>query len=221
MVRGLFITLEGPDGCGKTTQVPLVAARLTAVKIPHILTREPGGSPIGEKIRALLVDRTHTDLAPVAEVLLFMANRNQNIETIVKPGLAEGRIVISDRHRDSSVAFQGGGRELGFDYVEALNTAACGDILPDATIYLDIPVEMSVARARGVTQDTNLDGRGDRFEQEERAFHTRVYDTYQKLISRNPDRFIVVDGTQSIADVTTAICVALVKRFPAQLSSLA
>ena len=220
-MRGLFITLEGPDGCGKTTQVPRIAAALLAAGIPHVLTREPGGSPIGEKIRALLVDRTNTDLAPIAEVLLFMANRNQNIETIVKPGVGRGQIVLSDRHRDSSVAFQGGGRELGLEFVEALNVSACGEMLPDVTIYLDIPIDVSVARARQTVQDANTDGQGDRFEQEQRAFHTRVYDTYQALIRRYPDRFIVIDGTQSIPDVTRAIRAALARRFPTQLGSLA
>lgn len=220
-MRGLFITLEGPDGCGKTTQIPLLAAALSTARIPHVLTREPGGSLIGEKIRALLVDRTHADLAPVAEVLLFMANRNQNLETVVKPAVARGEMVLSDRHRDSSVAFQGGGRELGTEFIERLNAVACGATLPDATIYLDIPIDISVARARSVTQDTNLDGQGDRFEQEAREFHTRVYQAYQELIRRHPERFIIIDGTQSIAHVTDAICAALARRFPTQLGSLA
>lgn len=216
MRPGLFITLEGPDGCGKTTQVPRLAAALEHAKIPYILTREPGGSQMGDKIRTILLDPGTVALDPKAEVLLFMANRAQNLATVVRPALNQGKIVISDRHRDSSVAFQGGGRGLGFDYVENLNQAACGDLIPDATLYLDIPVELSVKRARGQRQDQNQDGQGDRFEREERVFHQRVFDAYQELIHRQPERFLVINATGSIDEVTKLILAALAQSFPVQ-----
>lgn len=216
-MAGLFITLEGPDGCGKTTQALRLAAVFEAAGIPYLVTREPGGSQIGEKIRQILIDPGNSALDPRAEVFLFMANRAQNLTEIVRPAVATGKIVISDRHRDSSVAFQGGGRELGFDFVEALNQAACGELKPDATLYLDIPVKLSVARARAQRQDLNQDGKGDRFEREKQAFHQRVFDAYQILIQREPDRFLVIDATGSIEEVTARIIKALATRFPAQL----
>ena len=146
--RGKFITFEGLDGCGKSTQLNRLADVLRAEGIQLILTREPGGTPIGEQIRAVLLDsRTH-GLAPLAELALMFASRAQQLDEVIKPALAEGKWVLCDRFTDSSEAYQGGGRQLGSEPVLTLHRVLCGDLQPDLTILMDSDVAASVARAR-------------------------------------------------------------------------
>ncbi len=145
--RGRFITFEGLDGAGKSTQMELLARRLRESGRNVLVTAEPGGTPIGEQIRRILLDRANAGLSPVAELLLYFASRAQNVEEAILPALEQGRIVLSDRFTDSTLVYQGFGRGLGEEAVKALERIACRGLQPDLTIYLDIDLETSLARA--------------------------------------------------------------------------
>ena len=202
--RGRFITFEGLDGCGKSTQMAKLAAVLTAQGLPVVATREPGGTATGEKIRQLLLDTNTSSLAPFAELALMFAARAQHIAQVIQPALAEGRIVLCDRFTDSTEAYQGGGRKLGSEVVLALHRILCGSLRPELTILMDSDVAMSVdrARRRNKTQaGKNNRGKSDenRFEQESRAFFGRVRSAYLAIAAREPQRVVLVDarGTPS------------------------
>ena len=151
--RGIFITFEGLDGCGKSTQLEKLAAKLRAQKHPVVLTREPGGTPTAEKIRQLLLDTRTGSLAPNAELALMFAARAQHIQEVILPALAEGKVVLCDRFTDSTEAYQGGGRKLGSKPVLALHHVVCGDLQPDLTVLMDSDVATSVERARRRNRD--------------------------------------------------------------------
>src|ERR1700733_7323884 len=196
--RGRFITFEGLDGCGKSTQLAKLAAVLRAQGLPVLVTREPGGTPTGEQIRRLLLDTKTSSLAPLAELALMFAARAQHIVEVIQPALAEGRIVLCDRFTDSTEAYQGGGRKLGSEAVLALHRVLCGNLWPELTILMDSDVAMSVdrARRRNKSAGKNDGTRGDenRFEQESRAFFGRVRNSYLAIAAREPQRVIVVDA---------------------------
>jgi dTMP kinase len=197
--RGKFITFEGLDGCGKSTQLAKLATLLTAQGQPVVLTREPGGTPTGEKIRQLLLDTSTSSLAPFAELALMFAARAQHIAEVIQPALAEGRIVLCDRFTDSTEAYQGGGRKLGSEAVLALHRILCGNLWPELTTLMDSDVTMSVdrARRRNKTQAGKKDATKsdeNRFEQESRAFFGRVRTAYLAIAAREPHRMIVVDA---------------------------
>ncbi|MFZ0286815.1 MAG: dTMP kinase [Terriglobales bacterium] len=196
--RGRFITFEGLDGCGKSTQLEKLAKVLRAQHFAVVITREPGGTPTGEKIRQLLLDTGTSALAPLAELALMFASRAQHIKEVIQPALNEGRIVLCDRFTDSSEAYQGGGRKLGSEPVLALHQALCGDLQPDLTILMDSDPVMSVERARrrnkrkpGHRRDEHDE---NRFEQESRAFFGRVRNAYLAIAEREPQRVIVIDA---------------------------
>lgn len=193
-VRGRLIALEGPEGCGKTTQAALLARRLGAV-----LTREPGGTPVGERIRALVLDAGLSGLDHRAEALLLAADRAQHVATVVAPALEAGRDVITDRSAYSSLAYQGHGRGLPLDEVRQLSTWATGDVWPDVAVLIDVPEV--VARSR-------MDG-PDRFEAEARGFHRRVAAGYRQLAAAEPRRWRVVDGTGTVEEVAERIWAAV------------
>jgi dTMP kinase len=197
--RGRFITFEGLDGCGKSTQLKKLATVLRAQNLPLVVTREPGGTPTGEKIRQLLLDTNTSSLAPLAELALMFAARAQHIAEVIQPALAEGRIVLCDRFTDSTEAYQGGGRKLGSDSVLALHRILCGNIWPELTILMDSDIAMSVDRAR--RRNKTQAGKNDRaksdenrFEQESRAFFGRVRSAYLAIAAREPQRVVVVDA---------------------------
>ena len=194
--RGKFITFEGLDGCGKSTQSEKLATALRARGLPIVVTREPGGTATGEKIRQLLLDTRTSGLAPMAELTLMFASRVQHIEEIIKPALASGQIVLCDRFTDSSEAYQGGGRKLGSKPVLDLHRVLCGDLRPDLTILMDSDVAASVERARRRNQArSNPDTSNEnRFEQESRAFFDRVHSAYLEIARREPERVFVVDA---------------------------
>jgi dTMP kinase len=180
----MFITFEGVDGSGKSTQAALLAEHLAAAGREVVATREPGGTPLGEKIRGLLLDGEHP--APWAEAALFAAARAELAERVIRPSLAAGADVVCDRYLDSSLAYQGVARGLGVDCVLELNIAVA-DLTPDRTFVLLVDRETAVERA-GSTPD--------RMEQEEAAFHTAVADGYRELAERYPERIVVLDGSQ-------------------------
>ena len=194
--RGKFITFEGLDGCGKSTQSERLAASLRAKGLPVVVTREPGGTATGEKIRHLLLDSRTSNLTPMAELALMFASRIQHIEEIIKPALASGQIVLCDRFTDSSEAYQGGGRKIGSKPVLELHRVLCGDLKPDLTILMDSDVGASVERARRRNQARSKADTSDenRFEQESRAFFARVQAAYMGIANREPERVFVVDA---------------------------
>jgi dTMP kinase len=197
--RGRFITFEGLDGCGKSTQLAKLAAVLRAQGQPVVVTREPGGTPTGEKIRHLLLDTNTSSLVPLAELALMFAARAQHIAEVIQPGLAAGQIVLCDRFTDSTEAYQGGGRKLGSEAVLALHRILCGKLQPELTILMDSDVGMSVDRARRRNRSHSAKrGRGEsdenRFEQESRAFFGRVRSAYLAIAAREPQRMVVVDA---------------------------
>src|SRR6266576_4278025 len=194
--RGKFITFEGLDGCGKSTQSEKLATALRARGLPIVVTREPGGTATGEKIRQLLLDTRTSNLTSMAELALMFASRVQHIEEIIKPALASGQIVLCDRFTDSSEAYQGGGRKLGSKPVLELHRVLCGDLKPDLTILMDSDVGASVERARRRNQARSKTDTSDenRFEQESRAFFSRVRSAYLEIARREPERVFVVDA---------------------------
>jgi dTMP kinase len=193
---GKFITFEGLDGVGKSTQLERLAGKMREQGLSVVVTREPGGTPTGEKIRQLLLDTRTSGLAPLAELALMFASRAQHIQEVIAPALAAGQIVLCDRFTDSSEAYQGGGRKLGSQPVLDLHRVLCGDLKPDLTILMDSDVAASVERARRRNQAKGKLEIPDenRFEQENRAFFGRVRDAYLAIAQREPNRVVVVDA---------------------------
>jgi dTMP kinase len=197
---GKFITFEGLDGCGKSTQVEKLAAALRAQGLAVVATREPGGTAIGERIRHILLDSATSGLSPFAELALMFASRAQHIKEIIQPALADGKIVLCDRFTDSTEAYQGGGRKVGSEAVLTLHRTLCGDLRPDLTILMDSDAAMSVERARRrnkIHSSGRRQGGGDenRFEQESRLFFGRVRKAYWSILAREPDRVVLVDAS--------------------------
>jgi dTMP kinase len=194
--RGRFITFEGLDGCGKSTQLEKLAAVLRAEGLDVLTTREPGGTEIGERIRTVLLDSRTAELDPWAEMALMFASRAQQLAQVIEPALNNGRWVLCDRFTDSTEAYQGGGRQLGSDPVLQVHQVLCRGIWPDLTILMDSDVEHSVKRARRRNQAA-VDGAQpdeNRFEQESQAFFTRVRQAYLAIANRESRRVAVVDA---------------------------
>jgi dTMP kinase len=202
--RGKFITFEGLDGTGKSTQIEKLAKALRARGLLVVVTREPGGTETGEKIRHVILDSGTTGLSPMAEMALMFASRAQHIREVIEPAVAEGKIVLCDRFTDSTEAYQGAGRRLGSKAVLELHRILCGDLQPDLTILMDSDVARSVERARRRNQRSSRNGRNqkkdeNRFEQENRAFFGRVRNGYLAIARRETDRVALIDarGTPS------------------------
>jgi dTMP kinase len=214
MLRGLFITLEGLDGSGKTTQINRLAAWLTKRGHAHVVTRQPGGTATGERIRALVLDSRATGLSPMAEMALMFADRAQAIAEVIEPALEQGRIVLCDRFTDSTEAYQGGGRELGSEIVLKLHRLLCGNLQPDLTLLLLPSLDRSLARARRrndrVAAENGQDE--DRFEQEQDAFHHRVWQKYREIAARSPERVVLIEGDLNIGEVHEKIVAAVAER---------
>ena len=194
MYKGKFITIEGSEGAGKSTNLQYVQDYLQAKNIDFIATREPGGTPIAEQIRTLLLDKQNSSLCEDAELLLMFAARAQHINELIIPALDAGKWVISDRFTDASYAYQGGGRGLSWEKIAQLEQWVQGELRPDATILLDIPVDQGMERVRNR-------GETDRFEEEQLSFFKRIRETYLKLAKDNPRRFHVIDTRPSIDEV--------------------
>ncbi len=206
MSKGLFITFEGGDGSGKSTQYRLFAEYLRNRGIDVVTTREPGGTRISEKIRDLLLDPECTEMDDMTEALLFAASRAQHVEELIKPSVEAGKIVLCDRFVDSSIVYQGFGRGLG-DCVRAINEHAVRGMYPDVTFLLDISPEEGRKR-NGKT------GKNDRLEKQSMEYHAMVAEGYRKLAAAEPDRFIVIDASGSIEKVASDITDAFEKRYP-------
>ena len=195
-MRGKFITFEGLDGCGKTTQLEKLASVLRSEGIDVLTTREPGGTEIGERIRSVLLDSRTAGLDPMAEMALMFASRAQQLAQVIVPALENGKWVLCDRFTDSTEAYQGGGRQLGSDAVLQLHKVLCGGLWPELTILMDSDVDYSVKRARRRNKAAVIGTQPDenRFEQESQAFFTRVHEAYQAIAKREPQRVALVDA---------------------------
>jgi dTMP kinase len=197
-----FITFEGIEGCGKTTQLARLAERLGPA---CVVTREPGGTPVGAAVRRILLDPASRGMTPMAELLLYFADRAQNVAEVVRPALAAGRIVLCDRHVESSLAYQGHGRGLPLAAIRELAAIATGGLRPALIVLLDVPVEVGLARV-------GRRGQHDRLEAEVREFHERVRAGYESLRAEDPSRWLVLDGTAPEDAVLEALWSALVAR---------
>jgi len=204
---GRFITFEGIDGCGKTTQLRLLAQRLREQGRAVVETVEPGGTEIGRQIRKILLDPANTSIHARTELLLYFASRAQNVEEVIRPALAAGQIVLCDRFTDSTLAYQGHGRGLDPDVILALDRIACHGLHPDTTILIDIDLETSLARAR--RRNERVGQEESRIDDEHASFHARVRDGYLALARREPQRFVVIDGRASIGEVARCVAGAL------------
>ncbi len=214
--RGILITFEGIEGSGKTTQLDLAAERLAAAGHTVFQTREPGGTRVGEGIRAVLLDKENRGMAPLAELFLYEACRAQLVEQHIRPELDKGRIVLCDRFTDATVAYQGYGRGLDLELIDRLNQAATGGIVPDLTLLLDCTVEEGFRRLegryRGVPVEEAREGREpDRMESEEDAFHEKIRRGYLALAEQHPERIRVIPAGGEIQEVHAAVMEQILK----------
>ena len=196
--RGAFLTVEGPDGSGKGTQIERLADALDRWGWEVVRSREPGGTPIGEKIREILLDRENAAMADETEALLYAASRAQHVREKIRPAVAEGKVVLCDRFLDSSAAYQGGGRKLGIGKVLAINEPAVDGTLPDVTVYLEIDHRRAMERRCAASEP-------DRLEMEAESFHARVEDGYHQLIAGDPERFVVVNAERTRDEISAEI----------------
>jgi len=205
--RGRFITFEGPEGSGKSTQLHLLAERLRKAGQDVLETQEPGGTPIGIQIRHVLLDAKNRELCPTAELLLMFASRAQNVDQLILPALSAGRTVLSDRFTDSTLVYQGVGRGLGADLVYELDRIACRGLVPDLTLVIDIDVETGLARAR--RRSVRTDDSETRMEEQDVGFHRRVRDAYRQLAAEEPKRIRLIDGSQTREAVSEQVWSAI------------
>jgi dTMP kinase len=214
MPRGLFITLEGLDGSGKTTQIKRLAAWLEKRGLQPVITRQPGGTATGDRIREILLDSRSTGVAPMAEMALMFADRAQAIAEVIEPALEAGKIVVCDRFTDSTEAYQGGGRGLGSEAVLELHRLVCGNLQPDLTLLLLPSFDASLARARRRnTREEAQSGKDEnRFEQELDAFHHRVWEKYREIAVREPERVVLIAGDLSIDEIHEQVVEAVAER---------
>ncbi len=201
----MFISLEGIEGCGKTTQINYIRTFLENEGRPFVVTREPGGTIIGKKIRSILLDPSSKELVPTAELLLYMADRAQHIHSVIRPRLAEGKIVICDRYFDATVAYQGFARGLGVTYIRDLHRMVLEDFKPDLTILLDLSPRAGLSRAWRDLDSGNRSGTESRFEEEAISFHENVRAGYLELARLEPQRFKIIDASRSLNEVQNDI----------------
>lgn len=201
----MFITLEGGEGAGKTTQIVNLAGYLTEQGLSCILTREPGGTDLGKRIRALLLNPDHSGMAPETELLLYMADRAEHLSTIIRPALAARKTVLCDRFFDATLVYQGTARGLSPERIAQLHALMFAGLQPDLTLLLDLPAEAGLARARRQLEKGARASQESRFEDETLAFHQRVREGYLDLARRKPERFRVIDAAQDESRVRAAI----------------
>ncbi len=203
--RGKFITFEGCDGCGKSTQLKMLSEYLTEQGIPHIFTREPGGGKISEAIRDILLSGKNSEMTDECEALLYAASRVQHLNDRVEPALSEGKLVVCDRYVDSSLAYQAYARGLGDEFISKINAYALENYLPDVTVFIDLTPEAAFKRKHGADEN-------DRLEQAGMAFHKRVYEGYKAIAAKEPNRVVCVDGNQTPDEVFTDVLAILKER---------
>ena len=194
---GLFVSLEGCEGCGKSTQAKILYNKLLSINIPAILTREPGGTPLGNQVRDLLKVQRNFNINPLAELFLFATARIQLVQDVIKPALFSGKVVICDRFADSTAVYQGYGRGLDLTLIESINKIATGELQPDITLLLDTSPELGLQRKRN--------SKDDRFERENADFHRKIRDGYLEMAQKEPVRWFVLKPGQTIEEVSKLI----------------
>lgn len=204
-MKGTFITFEGIEGCGKTTQIKLLASALIEDGRDIVLTREPGGTTIGERIRSVLLDAAHRQMAPIAELLLYAAARNQHVEEVILPSLGAGKTVLCDRYADATTAYQGAARNIDPVVLRSVHEVATEGLWPGLTVLLDLPASDGLGRARERNLKDAAASREDRFEREALEFHERVRAGYLAIAKAEPKRFAVIDARGEIDEVQTKI----------------
>ncbi|MBI5682919.1 MAG: dTMP kinase [Deltaproteobacteria bacterium] len=214
MNTGIFITFEGIEGCGKTTQIKMLREYLESKGCSIIVTREPGGTGLGEKIRTMLLNSGHEPFTAWTELFLYEACRLQIIEEVIKPALTEGRIVICDRYIDSTTAYQGYGKGLDLQTVTWINKLVAGRLLPDLTFIIDCNVETGLTRAWTRINSIGEADKEDRFEKEGAAFHEKVRNGYLKIAANEPERIKVIDGEREIEAIHKDVCEMVDKILP-------
>lgn len=205
MHSGLFISFEGTEGSGKTTQMKLLVERLRRESLTVTENQEPGTTVIGRQIRGVLLDPSHQEMAPTTELLLMFASRTQAAAEIIAPALRQGHIVVSDRFTDSTLAYQGQARGLGFDVVREIHRLALGDLWPDLTLCIAVDVETGLARAHYRNLAAGNGNRETRIDQQSLAFHQNVMQAYKKIAASEPQRFRIVDGSGDPASVASKV----------------
>jgi dTMP kinase len=205
-VSGLFVTFEGPEGAGKSTQIKLLASKLSRDGIPHLLTREPGGTPLADQLRKILADSPDGSIDGHTELLMLLAGRAHHVANVIRPALSGNKVVICDRFSDSTQCYQGAGRGIPQDVISKINEFATGGLIPDVTFLID--VDHTVGLARLAKSERVL----DRFEREQGGFHARVHSQYKKLAASEPARFVVIDGTRDKDSVAETIYRSLRER---------
>ena len=213
---GYFITFEGVEGCGKTTQIKLLSEFFSSRGIRTLLTREPGGCPIADKIRAILLDAENRALSPLAELMLYAAARAQHVTEVITPALNAGQIVLCDRFCDATVAYQSFGRGIDRDVIDTLNRHACQGVSPDLTVLVDCDPRIGLERARRRIEATS-GPREERFELEALPFHHRVRAGYLQLAADEPDRFLIINGSDTIEEIFATISTRVLTRIPEAL----
>jgi dTMP kinase len=201
-----FVTFEGIEGCGKTTQIGLASAWLKERGIPSLATAEPGGTPLGRKIRGILLNQGSCAIGAEAELLLFAAARAQHVRETILPVLEEGQWVLCDRFTDATLVYQGFGRGLDAAFIRRLNAFSTSALTPDLTLLFDLPVETGLARAKKRTAGIHPEAAEDRFEQEDPVFHGSVRRGYLTLAAEEPERFRVIDAAADIDTIHAAVC---------------
>lgn len=207
----MFITLEGPEGSGKSSHIPPLAEVLRQRGYDVVITREPGGTPIGDEIRSVLLSLKNTEMHPTTEILLFQAGRAQHVHQLILPALAQGKIVICDRYADSTLAYQGYGHQTNLEQLTQMVNFATGGLQPDLTLLLDVDISTGLSR-----RSSDSEGGWNRLDAKEKAFHQRVRDGYHKMVSQQPERWVVVDAGQPLekvqADIQTVVLARLLQR---------
>jgi dTMP kinase len=201
-----FITFEGVEGCGKTTQIRLADGWLRERGVPVVATAEPGGTPLGRKIREILLNRGCCAIGAEAELLLFAAARAQHVRETILPALEEGKWVLCDRFSDATLAYQGFGRGLDAGFIRAMNAFSAPELKPELTFLFDLPVEAGLKRAKKRAAGVSPEAAEDRFELEESAFHGRIREGYLTLAAEEPGRFRIIDGAADIETVHRKVC---------------
>jgi dTMP kinase len=208
----IFITFEGIEGSGKTTQIQMLSNHLDEQGFEHLLTREPGGTVIGDHIRRLVLNPAHNDMTPTCELLLYTAARAQHVEQVIRPALEQGRVVLCDRFRDATLAYQGYARGLSLDVIRHLHQIDVLSLQPTLTVLFDIEAKAALERAR--SRDHTRSEDETRFEQEDLAFHERVRAGYLELARQEPRRFTVIDARGTVSEVHPRVLAAIQRFLP-------
>ncbi len=212
----LFVTFEGPEGSGKTTQMELLSHYLGEKGYSVLATREPGGTSIGNQIRAILLGPQNIEMLPASEALLFSAARAQIVDQVIRPHLAQGGVVLCDRYADSTLAYQGYGHGLDLEVLQAITVLATGGLKPDLTVYLDIEVEEGLRRKLAAHEASRAEW--NRLDRQDAAFHRRVREGYLQMVAGEPDRWLVIDAGQPVEAIQASIRVGVEAKLEAQCS---